>query len=50
MQVEPGLGAIPTLIIGGILLAMSLFLLGIALRRMRPEAQGSLITQSMHRR
>jgi hypothetical protein len=50
MQVQPGLGAIPTLILGGILLALSLFLLGIALRRMRHESQGSLITQSMHRR
>jgi hypothetical protein len=50
MQVQSGLGAIPTLILGGILLAMSLFLLGIALRRMRHESQGSLITQSMHRR
>ena len=50
MQIQPGLGALPALIIGGILLAMSLFLLGIALRRTRHEAQGSLITQSMHRR
>lgn len=47
---RPGLGAFPTLIIGGILLAMSLFLLGVALRRTRHEGQGSLITQSMHRR
>lgn len=45
-----GTGAIPTIIFGGILLAMALFLLGIALRRMRHEPQGSLITQSMHRR
>jgi hypothetical protein len=41
MRVEPGLGAIPTLIIGGILLAMSLFLLGIALRRVRPEGKAA---------
>jgi hypothetical protein len=50
VRARPELGAIPTLIIGGILLAMALFLLGIALRRMRHEPQGSLITQSMHRR
>jgi hypothetical protein len=47
---QPALGAIPTLVIGGILLAMSLFLLGIALRRIKPTTQGSFITQSMHRR
>jgi hypothetical protein len=52
MQVSTpaGTAAIPTLIFGGILLAMALFLLGIALRRMRHEPQGSLITQSMRRR
>jgi len=52
MQVPatPALGAMPALIFGGIMLALSLFLLGVALRRFRHESQGSLITQSMHRR
>jgi hypothetical protein len=50
LQSQPALGAIPTLVLGGLLLALSLFLLAIALRRMRPQPQGSLITQSMHRR
>ena len=45
-----GLGAGVLLAFGGVLMTAALFLLFLVLRRYRPAAQGSLITQSMQRR
>jgi len=47
---QPGLSAGVLLGFGAVLLAAAGFLLLVALRRVRPAANGSLITQSMDRR
>jgi len=47
---QPGLGAGVLLTFGSVLMAATLFLVLVALRRFRPAANGSLISQSMERR